>query len=257
MSNRHWANDFDQIARMREAYEERKSYEDAPVHEVASVPSHALTAGPSSPPVALTPGQLLHRQLPDLVWRYVRCWQTIVQRQSKPLKLPVPVLSLVARGPGKTEHDAPLFTVSPIVTNKIFLVDNGPGHHLNLAGADPLIWIDKDPINVGAPYHQVTDVPAPTPCLTCFTMTEAQRNRLMDPFQRVAWRIVGPFNARGIEQDPSALVEHGEAWHPTSTFHVLKVWHGASRAPLHVGFKSLGLHEPGHREAGGSAQVLR
>ncbi|BGO91420.1 hypothetical protein NBRC10512_003080 [Rhodotorula toruloides] len=296
----HWANNFDDIARISRA--RQQELEDAPVHEAAPVPLQmALTAGEASPPVAMTPDQLLHRRLPNLVWQYLRCWQTVVCRLGEPEKPKgLVTMTRMAPGDGMTERSAHLFTVSPMLTNKIYLVDNGPRHRFNLPNAGPLIWIAKDPANVGTPSHGTADVSAPYPRLDFLFghdaqtgqrrgvlhkqyaewangrygaapeytqrwtidsdsphLTEAQRNPLKGPFQRVAWRMMGPFDAHGVEQDPSVLVEHGEIWHPTSTFHLLKVWHASAPLPVHFGIKVLGLHEPGSRAAGESAAVLR
>ncbi|BGP32109.1 hypothetical protein JCM10296v2_003888 [Rhodotorula toruloides] len=292
----HWANDFDQIARLSQT--RQQALEDAPVHEAVPVPFQmALMAGDASPPVALTPDQLLHRRLPNLVWQYLRCWQTVVCRgkeRPKPERL---VMTRMASSDGTTGtrdrlkdtdlaaltlalvQNAPrTYYVSPILTNKIFLVDNGPGHRFNLANAGPLIWIAKDPANVGAPCHRTTGqqrgylhkqyaewakgrygaAPEYTQRWTIDSdsphLTEAHRSALTGPFQRV---MMGPFNGQGFEQDPSVLVEHGERWHPTSTFHLLKVWHVSAHFPVHFGFKVPGVHEPGQREAGESAHVLR
>lgn len=114
----HWANNFDDIARISRARQQELEGEfarisfcsrphdslaaraDAPVHEAAPVPLQmALTAGEASPPVAMTPDQLLHRRLPNLVWQYLRCWQTVVCRLGEPEK-PKGLVTMTRMAPG-------------------------------------------------------------------------------------------------------------------------------------------------------------
>lgn len=73
--------------------------------------------------------------------------------------------------------------------------------------------------------------------------------------------MLGPFEETGhgsrIQHDPSALTEHGETWRPTSTIHLLTIWHGAHpNTPMHLGVKFLSVHEPTRRNSAVAPHVL-
>lgn len=92
-------------------------------------------------------------------------------------------------------------------------------------------------------------------------MTEGHLVELTIPaFSRIVWQMVGPSKDMlhgPINLDPAVLVEQGDRWHPTSTYHVLTLYHGKADGPVHVAVRFWPPHEPGTREPGSApVQVL-
>jgi hypothetical protein len=160
---------------------------------VAEIFPLATLNAPHHPlPIAQTPGDLLRRNMPDIMHRYIQFWHAAICRQ--PLhefeQWYDPVLTYLARGSGhgaqwsfllasrrkssrrrhlfSSAHSPLLVTVSPTererfrATTELFLVDNGPQHGFNIPGAGPQIWVDNAN---NAQVHGTTEVSGPFPKL--------------------------------------------------------------------------------------------
>ncbi|BGP32110.1 hypothetical protein JCM10296v2_003889 [Rhodotorula toruloides] len=229
-------------------------------------------------PVAQTPGDFVRRNFPDVVHRYMRFWHTVLcgKHEMDFMHWLEPEVKLRGGASGRTTYDPILCTASPMTT-PLFLIDNYSVHD-----AGRQIWVNHP---ATSPVLQSTEVSGPFPELQ-WSMNHEQiyvrayedwksgrygggrhwtvdsaSDRLSDSnaftlkghFHRVIWRMLGPFEETRhgrVRHDPSVLVEHGDRWRPTSTIHVLTLYHGANLStPVHFAVKFLSPHEPTGRSS--------